>query len=101
MNTNRGQRLYEKARKRIPGGTQLLSKRPEMFLPGQWPGYYSRAAGAEVWDVHGNRYVDMSYSAIGACVLGFADPEVDEAAVAAIRSGVMTSLNRHEEVELA
>jgi len=72
-----------------------------MFLPGQWPGYYSRAAGAEVWDVDGNRYVDMSYSAIGACVLGFADPDVDEAAVAAIRSGVMTTLNCPEEVELA
>jgi hypothetical protein len=27
-----GQELYKQARKRIPGGTQLLSKRPEMFF---------------------------------------------------------------------
>ena len=31
----KGQDLYVKARKLIPGGTQLLSKRPEMFLPEQ------------------------------------------------------------------
>ena len=34
MNHNRtGQKLYEKAKSLIPGGTMLLSKRPEMFLP--------------------------------------------------------------------
>jgi hypothetical protein len=32
-----GQTLYRRARKIMPGGTQLLSKRPEMFLPEQWP----------------------------------------------------------------
>ena len=29
----KGQELYKKAKKIIPGGTMLLSKRPEMFLP--------------------------------------------------------------------
>lgn len=28
-----GPELYEHAKTVIPGGTQLLSKRPEMFLP--------------------------------------------------------------------
>jgi glutamate-1-semialdehyde 2,1-aminomutase len=28
-----GQTLYRRARKIMPGGTQLLSKRPEIFLP--------------------------------------------------------------------
>ncbi len=37
------QELYEKAKKIIPGGTQLLSKRPEMHLPGAWPAYYQSA----------------------------------------------------------
>ena len=45
-----GQELYVRARKLIPGGTQLLSKRPEMFLPGQWPAYYSKAKGVEGWE---------------------------------------------------
>lgn len=96
-----GQTLYGKAKKLIPGGTQLLSKRPEMFLPDQWPAYYSRAKGAEVWDLDGNKYVDMSHFGVGTCVLGFADPDVEQAVIDAVRSGSMSSLNCPEEVQLA
>ncbi len=98
---NKTQELYQRARRRIPGGTQLLSKRPEMFAPGQWPAYYSKAKGAEVWDIDGNHYIDMSMSGIGACVLGFADPDVDAAVIEAIRNGSACTLNSPEEVELA
>jgi glutamate-1-semialdehyde 2,1-aminomutase len=96
-----GQELYLRARRRIPGGTQLLSKRPEMFLPDQWPSYYSRAKGAEVWDLDGKKYLDMSYMGIGACVLGYADDDVDKAVKEAIDAGTMSTLNCPEEVELA
>ncbi|MGH9345269.1 MAG: aminotransferase class III-fold pyridoxal phosphate-dependent enzyme, partial [Terriglobia bacterium] len=96
-----GPKLYEKARLRIPGGTQLLSKRPEMLLPEHWPAYYSRAQGAEIWDLDGRKYVDMCYSGIGSCVLGYADADVNEAVLAAIHSGSMATLNCPEEVELA
>jgi glutamate-1-semialdehyde 2,1-aminomutase len=96
-----GQRLYRSAKRRIPGGTQLLSKRPEMFLPEYWPSYYSRARGVEVWDLDGNRYLDMSYNGIGACVLGAGDPDVDAAVRAVIDAGSMSTLNAPEEVELA
>jgi len=99
--TGTGQALYQRARRRIPGGTQLLSKRPEMFLPEQWPSYYSRARGVDVWDLDGRHYVDMSYNGIGACILGAADPDVDAAARAAIDAGSMSTLNCPEEVELA
>ncbi len=93
--------LYRHARERIPGGTQLLSKRPEMFLPEQWPSYFSRAAGVLVWDLDGRQYIDMSHNAIGANVLGAADPDVDAAVVRAIRDGIASTLNAPEEVELA
>lgn len=96
-----GQELYRRARKRIPGGTQLLSKRPEMFLPEQWPSYYSRAKGADVWDLDGQKFIDMSYMGIGACVLGYADEDIDQAVKEAIDAGTMTTLNCPEEVELA
>jgi glutamate-1-semialdehyde 2,1-aminomutase len=96
-----GQELYQHARRRISGGTQLLSKRPEMLLPEQWPTYYSRAAGSAIWDLDGNRYIDMSYSGIGSCILGYADPDVDAAVRAAIDAGSMSTLNCAEEVELA
>ena len=39
----KGLELYKRAKKLIPGGTMLLSKRPEMFLPEQWPSYFSKA----------------------------------------------------------
>ncbi len=96
-----GQQLYIQAKKRIPGGTQLLSKRPEMFLPEQWPSYFSKAKGVEVWDLDGNRFIDMSHSSVGACILGAADPEVDAAVKQVIEAGTMSTLNCPEEVELA
>ena len=76
------------ARTRIPSMTQLLSKRPDMFSLGVWPGYYSKAKGATVWDLDGKEYLDMSIGGIGACVLGYADDEVDDAVIATIRNGV-------------
>jgi glutamate-1-semialdehyde 2,1-aminomutase len=81
--------------------TQLLSKRPDMFAPGVWPGYYLRAKGVQVWDLDGNCYVDMSISGIGANILGYADPDVDVAVIAAIEAGSSCSLNCAEEVDLA
>lgn len=93
--------LQQHAKARIPGMTQLLSKRPDLFSFGVWPGYYSRAAGCEVWDLDGNKYLDMSISGIGANVLGYADPDVDAAVREAIAAGSSSSLNCPEEVELA
>ena len=96
-----GQNLYRKAKQLIPGGTQLLSKRPEMFLPEQWPSFYDHAQGVEVIDLDGNAYVDMSIMGVGACILGYADQDVDTAVKTAIDKGSMCTLNVPEEVELA
>ncbi len=101
VTTRKGQALYTKAKKLIPGGTQLLSKRPELHLPGQWPSYYTKAKGCQVWDLDGNCFIDMSYMGIGACILGYANPAVDNAVKKAIDRGTMTTLNCPEEVELA
>ncbi len=98
---DRTQTLYREAKRRLPGGTQLLSKRPEMFAPDQWPPYFREARGCEVWDLDGRRYVDMSFNGIGACLLGFRDPDVTRAVVRRVRLGSMCTLNPPEEVELA
>lgn len=97
----RSQALYRKAKSIIPGGTQLLSKRPERFLPGYWPAYYKEAKGCSVTDIDGNKYVDMSYMGIGCCILGYADADVDNAVVKAISKGCFSTLNTYEEIELA
>lgn len=95
------QDLYTRAKLIIPGGTQLLSKRPELFLPDLWPAYYDSAKGCEVWDLDGKKYVDMVSMGIGACILGFADEDVNDAVKEVIDKGNMTSLNAPQEVELA
>lgn len=99
--TGKGQTLYNEAKKIIPGGGQLLSKRPEKFLPEFWPAYYDSAKGCEVTDLDGNKYIDMSTMGIGACILGYSDDEVNEAVKEAINKGSMCSLMVPEEVELA
>lgn len=81
--------------------TQLLSKRPEMFAPGVWPGYYSQAKGVHIWDLDGNKYLDFSIGGIGANILGYADDYVDSAVIKAINSGSSSSLNCFEEIDLA
>jgi glutamate-1-semialdehyde 2,1-aminomutase len=101
MSVQKSLEMQKRAMKRIPGMTQLLSKRPDMFAPGVWPGYFSKAKGVEVWDLDGNCYIDMSIAGIGANVLGYADQDVDAAVKAAIECGNSSSLNCPEEVELA
>jgi len=85
----------------IPGMTQLLSKRPDRFSQGVWPGYFRRARGVEIEDLDGNRYLDFSIGGIGATVLGYADPDVNAAVLEVVNSGSASSLNGCEEVELA
>ena len=98
---NKGTALWERAKEIIPGGSQLLSKRSEMFLPNRWPSYYEKAKGVEIWDLNGNKYIDMSLMGVGTCILGYADSTVNDAVKTAIDKGSMTTLNCHEEIELA
>ena len=96
-----GQELYKKAKNLIPGGTMLLSKRPEMFLPDQWPSYFSKAKGCSVWDLDGKELIDMSIMGIGTNTLGYGNDEVDAAVMETIKKGNMSTLNCPEEVYLA
>ena len=97
----KGQELYKKAKKLIPGGTMLLSKRPEMFLPELWPSYFSKAKGCKVWDLDGKEYTDVSIMGIGTNILGYGNKEVDEAVMQTVKTGNMSTFNCPEEVELA
>lgn len=96
-----GPALWERAKGIIPGGNQLLSKRSERYLPEAWPAYYARASGCEVWDLDENRYYDFAQMGVGACILGYADPDVNAAVKQAIDRGSMCTLNCPEEVALA
>jgi glutamate-1-semialdehyde 2,1-aminomutase len=96
-----GQKLWKRAKHVIPGGNMLLSKRAEMFLPEQWPAYFSKARGCKVWDLDGRELLDLSFMGIGTNTLGYGHPEVDAAVRATIDAGNMSTLNCPEEVYLA
>jgi glutamate-1-semialdehyde 2,1-aminomutase len=96
-----GQRLWDRAKRVIPGGNMLLSKRAEMFLPEQWPAYFSRAKGCTVWDMDGRELTDMSLMGIGTNTLGYGHAEVDAAVRGTVDAGNMSTLNCPEEVFLA
>lgn len=97
----KGQKLWKRAKEIIPGGNMLLSKRAEMFLPNQWPAYFSRAKGCTVWDLDGNEFLDTGLMGVGTNTLGYGHEEVDSAARGAIDGGNLSTLNAPEEVALA
>lgn len=101
VSIKKGIALWNKAKRLIPGGSQLLSKRAEMFLPGGWPAYYKKAKGIEITDLDNRTHLDFSLMGVGACALGYADDSVDRKVVEAVRRGSMSTLNCPEEVELA
>ena len=97
----KGQKLWKRAKKVIPGGNMLLSKRSEMHLPEYWPSYFAKTKGCEVWDLDGNKYFDTYFMGVGTNILGYSHPEIDAAVSDVITSGNMSTLNAPEEVWLA
>ena len=73
-----------------------------MYLPGGSGQHITKKAkGINIWGIDGKRYLDFTMVGIGTSVLGYADKDINAAAVTAIKSGTMTTLNPPEDVELA
>ncbi len=98
---NLGQKMWKRAKNIIPGGNMLLSKRPEMYAPNQWPTYYSKAKGCHVWDLEKKKYLDMSLMSVGTNILGYSNNSVDNAVIKTIKNSNMSSLNCSEEIFLS
>lgn len=98
---NSGNKLWKKAKRIIPGGSMLYSKRQEAYLPEIWPTYFSKSKGCNVWDLDNKKYYDFSLMGVGTNLLGYSNYNVDKAVLKNIKRGNMTTLNCPEEVELA
>jgi glutamate-1-semialdehyde 2,1-aminomutase len=94
-------KIWVQAQKIIPGGNGLLSKRPERFLMNDWPTYFSKAKGIEVWDLNNIKYIDMSLMGVGTSTLGYTNNYIDKKIFKVIKKGVNTTLNCLEEFQLA
>src|SRR5579862_3545794 len=97
---SRSMELYERAQQLIPGGTQLISRRPNRLAYGISPIYVSEALGARVRDVDGCWHLDW-LSAILAVIVGHRNPAVDAAVKAQIDAGSVFSVNHPIEIEYA
>jgi len=93
--------LWARAKRLIPGGSMLLSKRSEMYLPEGWPAYFDRTERCAIWDLDGNKYLDLGFMGVGTNILGYSHPKVDEAVRRVIDKGNLSTLNAPEEVYLA
>lgn len=101
MDNKNGKKLWQRALDAIPSGNSLLSKKPGRYAPDIWPTYFSKAKGCNIWDLDGNKFIDMAQMGIGVGILGYCNDEVDAAVKEAIDKGVSTTLNAPEEVLLA
>lgn len=83
---------FARAAKVIPSGVYgHLGPAEGCFIPvDAFPLFSSRAQGSYFWDVDGNRYIDYM-CAYGPNVLGYNDPDVDDAAAAQRRLGDCTT----------
>ena len=96
-----GQKYWKRAKQIIPGGTMLFSKNPDLFLPDQWPAYFSKSKGYKIWDLDGNCFKDLSFMGVGTNTLGYANPFIEKKVIETVKKGSMTTLNSIEEIKLA
>jgi glutamate-1-semialdehyde 2,1-aminomutase len=84
----------------IPLGSQTFSKSRTQYPVGISPLYVNRARGAEVWDLDGNRYIDL-VSSLAAITMGYGDSEINRAVKKQLRLGTSLSLPGRLEAEVS
>ena len=92
--------LYKKAKKLIPNGTMLFSKKPELYSAKNWPTYFKKAKNCYVWDLNNKKFLDMLFL-VGTNTLGYANKSIDDQVIKFIKKSNMSSLNAPEEIQLA
>lgn len=92
--------LLARAERTIPLASQTFSKSRVQFPPGAAPLFLESGHGGRVTDVDGHDYVDM-VSGLLPVVLGYNDPDVDEAIRHQLSRGISLSLSTRLEIELA
>ena len=99
MNTNSSKKIYEKAKKSIPGGVNS-PVRAFQSVDKEYPIFIESGSGSKLYDEDGNEYVDMIGS-WGPMILGHNYPQVLEAVKRELEKGTSFGLPTKKEVELA
>lgn len=90
----------ERVSKIIPGASQTFSKSAAQWVVGASPLFLERGIGAEVYDIDGNRHIDYVLGLLP-IILGYSDPDVNEAIRKQLQNGISFSLPTLLEEELA
>jgi glutamate-1-semialdehyde 2,1-aminomutase len=95
MNTEKSRKLFEEAKKVLPGG---VSSPVRAIKP--YPFYTKRANGSKITDIDGNEYIDyvMGY---GPLLLGHNHPAIKEAVIKQLPDGWLYGTPTELEVTLA
>ena len=94
------ERLLELAESVIPLGSQTFSKSRTQYPVGVSPFFASKSSGSYLWDVDGNKYVDLVAS-LAAVTLGYGDPDINRAVKRQLKKGVSLSLSSKLETIVA
>ena len=89
-----------RAESTIPLGTQTFSKSKTQYPVGVSPLFATRAKGAFIWDVDGNKYIDLVNS-LAAVTLGYGDSRISRAVKKQLKLGVTLSLPTKLEAEVS
>lgn len=93
-------KILNKSKKIIPCATQTLSKGYTQWSVGACPLFIESAKGCEVTDVDGNVYIDYAMG-LGPFILGYSDPDVNEAVSEQLEKGTMFTLPHPLEIKAA
>ena len=90
--------MLEDAYRLTPGGVGGI-RRPYNFVVGEYPVFITHGRGGHIFDVDGNEYIDM-LCAYGPIILGYVEPEINEAVKARMDQGFCFSLVQPVQNEL-
>lgn len=89
-----------RAEKTIPLGSQTFSKSRTQYPVGISPLFASKVNGPHLWDVDGNKYIDL-VSSLASITLGYNDPRVNKAVSKQLKKSVGMSLPAVLEAEVS
>ena len=101
MVNQKNYKIWKKAKKIIPGGNMLISKRPPRFLEKKYPIYFKKCKDSFVWDINNKKYLDMYLMGVGTNILGYNNTYVNNAVKRVIDNGNTSSLNSVEDLKLS
>ncbi len=98
LNLTKSMAMLEEAQRLTPGGVGGI-RRPYNFVIGEYPVFIERGEGGHIIDVDGNEYIDM-LCAYGPIILGYVEPEINEAVKKRMDLGFCFSLVQPVQNEL-